>query len=187
MSESKRISGPYPFLMHIKSNSAFITSTTYIFFFFSVDDFALYFNMKMHHQCYVCMLSHLSCAWLFATLWTIARQAPLSMGFSRQAYWVGCPSLLQGSSSPSDWTPASCGSWIAGCFFTAEQPRSPTNATLLLNLYALLQKYQHLIKSILLLSGWILLFRDCYLLLFQLFPPYWISPKYLQMCSIWVK
>ena len=33
MSESKRISGPYPFLMHIKLNSAFITSTTYIFFF----------------------------------------------------------------------------------------------------------------------------------------------------------
>ena len=32
---------------------------------------------------------------LFATLWTIALQAPLSMGFSRQEYWGGlpCPSL----------------------------------------------------------------------------------------------
>ena len=26
---------------------------------------------------------------LFATLWTAAHQAPLSMGFSRQGYWKG--------------------------------------------------------------------------------------------------
>ena len=25
------------------------------------------------------------------TLWTVARQAPLSMGFSRQEYWSGLP------------------------------------------------------------------------------------------------
>ena len=30
------------------------------------------------------------------TLWTIARQAPLSMGFSRQEYWSGCHALLWG-------------------------------------------------------------------------------------------
>ena len=28
---------------------------------------------------------------LFATPWTIAYQAPLSMGFSRQEYWSGLP------------------------------------------------------------------------------------------------
>ena len=28
---------------------------------------------------------------LCVTLWTIARQAPLSMGFSRQEYWSGLP------------------------------------------------------------------------------------------------
>ena len=28
---------------------------------------------------------------LFATLWTVACQAPLSMGFSRQEYWSGLP------------------------------------------------------------------------------------------------
>ena len=28
---------------------------------------------------------------LFATLWTVARQASLSMGFSRQEYWNGLP------------------------------------------------------------------------------------------------
>ena len=37
--------------------------------------------------------SHLSGVLLFATLWTVARQAPLSMGFSRQEHWSGflCP------------------------------------------------------------------------------------------------
>ena len=33
----------------------------------------------------------LSRVWLFATPWTSAYQAPLSMGFSRQEYWSGVP------------------------------------------------------------------------------------------------
>ena len=28
---------------------------------------------------------------LFGTSWTVAHQAPLSMGFSRQEYWSGLP------------------------------------------------------------------------------------------------
>ena len=39
----------------------------------------------------VCMLSHFSHVQFFAILWTIARQAPLSKGFSRQEYWTGLP------------------------------------------------------------------------------------------------
>ena len=38
---------------------------------------------------HACVLSHFSCVQLFATLWTISQQAPLSMGFSRQEYWSG--------------------------------------------------------------------------------------------------
>ena len=38
-----------------------------------------------------CMLSCFSYVQLFATLWTIARQAPLSLGFSTQEYWTGLP------------------------------------------------------------------------------------------------
>ena len=34
------------------------------------------------------MLSHIQ---LFVILWTVARQAPLSMGFPRQEYWNGLP------------------------------------------------------------------------------------------------
>ena len=33
---------------------------------------------------------------LFATPWTVAYQAPLSMGFSRQEYWSGLPFLSSG-------------------------------------------------------------------------------------------
>ena len=42
----------------------------------------------------VCVLSHFSRVRLFATLWAVAHQASLSMGFSRQEYWRGlsCPS-----------------------------------------------------------------------------------------------
>jgi len=43
-----------------------------------------------------CMLSHFSSISLFVTPWTVAHQAPLSMGFSRQEYWSGLPSFLQG-------------------------------------------------------------------------------------------
>ena len=39
----------------------------------------------------MCVLSHLSHIRLFATLQTVARQAPLTMGFSRQRYWSGLP------------------------------------------------------------------------------------------------
>ena len=52
------------------------------------------------------VLSHFSHVQLFATLWTIAHQAPLSMGFSRLEYWSGmlCPPPgdvpIQGSNLP---------------------------------------------------------------------------------------
>ena len=41
------------------------------------------------------MLSHFSRVRLFATLWTVAYQAPLSIGFSRQEYWSGLPFLKE--------------------------------------------------------------------------------------------
>ena len=37
------------------------------------------------------VLSHFSRVWLFSTLWTVAHQTPLSMGFFRQEYWSGLP------------------------------------------------------------------------------------------------
>ena len=53
------------------------------------------FTWKLPLYCllisYVCVLSHFSCVQLYATLWTAAHQAPVSVGFSRQEYWSGSP------------------------------------------------------------------------------------------------
>ena len=50
-------------------------------------------------------LSHVR---LFATSWTVAHQAPPSMGFSRQEYWSGLPFPSPGESSrPRDGTQVS--------------------------------------------------------------------------------
>ena len=51
----------------------------------------------------------------FATLWTVAHQAPLSMGFSRQEYCCGCHALLQGI-FPTQGSNLHC--CVAGGFFT---------------------------------------------------------------------
>ena len=50
---------------------------------------------------------------LFAILWTIAHQPPLSMGFSRQEYWSGLPCPPPGDlSDPENWTCIFCISCI---------------------------------------------------------------------------
>ena len=40
---------------------------------------------------HACVLSCFSHVLPFATPWTVAHQAPLSVGFSRQEYWSGWP------------------------------------------------------------------------------------------------
>ena len=37
------------------------------------------------------MFNCFSCVRLFVTLWTVARQVPLTMEFTRQEYWSGLP------------------------------------------------------------------------------------------------
>ena len=51
----------------------------------------------------------LSCVRLFATLWTLACQTPLSLGFFRQEYWSGLPFPSPGdlpSPGIEPWSPA---------------------------------------------------------------------------------
>ena len=61
------------------------------------------------------VLSHVQ---LFATPWTIALQAPLSMGFSRQEYWRGLPFPTPGDLPNPGIEPASLASPVlAGGFF----------------------------------------------------------------------
>ena len=66
-----------------------------------------------------CTLSCFSCVWLFATLWIVARQAPLSMGFSRQDYCSGLPFPSPGDLPNPGIEPTSLLSpALAGGFFT---------------------------------------------------------------------
>ena len=68
---------------------------------------------------YMCMLSHLSQVQLFVTLWTVAQQAPLSMGFSSQEYWSGLLCPLPGDLPNPGIKPVSPASpALAGRFFT---------------------------------------------------------------------
>ena len=61
----------------------------------------------------------LSCAWFFVTAWTVNHQAPLSMGFSRQAYGSGLPSPTPGDLSHLGIETTSLLSpTLAGSFFT---------------------------------------------------------------------
>ena len=53
------------------------------------------------------VLSRFSCVQLFATLWIVARQAPLPMGFSRQEYWSGLPFPSPGDLPDPGMEPAS--------------------------------------------------------------------------------
>ena len=56
--------------------------------------------------------------WLFATPWTVARQAPLSVRFSRQEHWSGLPCPLLGDLPNIGIEPTSPASpALAGGFF----------------------------------------------------------------------
>ena len=64
-------------------------------------------------------LSHTQSCLTLATPWTVARQAPLSMGFSRQYYWSGLPCLPPGDLPDPGTKPASLMSpALGGRFFT---------------------------------------------------------------------
>ena len=64
------------------------------------------------------VLSHLGHVWLFAILWTVIHQTPLSMGFFRQEYWIGLPCPPPGDLSDLGIEPASLSPpALAGRFF----------------------------------------------------------------------
>ena len=70
--------------------------------------------------------SVLSCVWPYATPWTVACQAPLSMGFSRQEYWSGLPFPLPGNIlDPGIKLTPLVSPALAGRLFTTEPPGKP--------------------------------------------------------------
>ena len=69
----------------------------------------------------VCVLSHVQ---LFVTPWTVTHQAPLSMGFSRQAYRRGLLFLTRGDlPDPRNQPTSLVSTALAGKFFTTVPPK----------------------------------------------------------------
>ena len=93
-------------------------------------------NEELYREMRTCMLSHFSPIWLFANLWIIVQQAPLSMGFSRQEYWSRLPCPPPGDLPDPGIEPISlvCPT-LAGRFFTTrvtwEAPKWRENPCLL--------------------------------------------------------
>ena len=61
---------------------------------------------------------------LFATPQTVAHQAPMSMGYSRQEYWNGLPFPPQGDLPDPGMEPTSLSPALAGRLFTTVPPRN---------------------------------------------------------------
>ena len=97
---------------------------------------------------YMCVCIHVCCAvlscfnhvQLFATLWTVAHQAPLSMGFSRQEHWSGLPcpppgALPDPGMEPGSLTPPALAGGVfttnAVCSRARTEPRAPQGSSLL--------------------------------------------------------
>ena len=76
------------------------------------------------HACY-------SCANTLRPPWTVARKAPLPMGFSRQEYWIGLPCFPPGdlphpgTEPASLMSPASVGGLFTTCYLGSPTRKVP--------------------------------------------------------------
>ena len=69
----------------------------------------MYTCVSVYTRMYVCVFvcaQLLSPVRLFVTPWTVAHQAPLSVGFPRQEYWSGLPFPSPGDLPHPDTEPA---------------------------------------------------------------------------------
>ena len=71
------------------------------------------FTQRANESCVLCSLG---CVRLPAAPWTVAHEAPLSLGFSKQEYWRGLPFPLPGDLPNAGIEPASLlsciGKWV---------------------------------------------------------------------------
>ena len=97
------------------------------------------FHIEPSGSICACVISHFSRARLFVTPLTVAHQAPLSVGFSRQEYLSGLPCSPPGDLPDSGAGPASLLSpALAGGFFIATpSEKSPGSRQLWLSLHPL--------------------------------------------------
>ena len=103
------------------------------------------------------MLSHFSCVLLFKMLWTVAHQAPLFMGFSREEHRSRLPCPPSGDVPSPGIEPASlmCPA-LAGRFFTtsATWEALGSNAVLYLVTQSCLTLWSHGLQQARILCPW---------------------------------
>ena len=87
------------------------------------------FFLCKHHDSVLLVVVAKSCP-ILATPWTVAHQAPLSMGFSRQEYWSGLPFPSPGDLPNPGIKPVSPA--LAGRFFIIEPQGKPKNSFIFL-------------------------------------------------------
>ena len=83
------------------------------------------------HQCKCMLFLLFSCSVMFnsfATPWTVAHQAPLSIGFPRQEYWSELPFPSPGDLPDPEIEPTSPAP--AGGFLTTKPPGKPIHVHL---------------------------------------------------------
>ena len=90
----------------------------------------------------MCVLSCFSHIWLFATLWLVASQAPLSMGFSRQEYWSGLTHPPPGDLPEPGIEPLCLLYWQAGSLSLA-QPRKPIHIYIYVHIHFRIKQNVH--------------------------------------------
>ena len=86
------VSNCFAFLLRQPSSDCLVSES--LSFLILLDSLVVLTPYRYHVCVCVCVCVCVSCfnhVWLFETPWTVARQAPLSMGFSRQEYWSGLP------------------------------------------------------------------------------------------------
>ena len=95
---------------------------------YHVEELAFYFYLSecFYHKKVLCECCHFSRVQVFVTPWTIARQAPVSMEFSRQEYWSGLPCPAPGDLPNPGTKPTSLTSpALAGGFLPLAPPGKP--------------------------------------------------------------
>ena len=99
----------------------------------------IYIHMKWSE------VKSLSRVWLFATLWTVAHQAPLSMGFSRHGYWSGLPFPSPGDRPNPGIEPRS--PTLQADTLTSEPPGKPIYIYIYIKTWHCLEtQYSHLLN-----------------------------------------
>ena len=78
---------------------------------------------RRHLRGLLLVVQSLSRVQLFATPWTVAHQAPLTVGFPRQEYWSGLPFPSLGDLPDPGIEPSSPA--LAGSLFTSAPVRKP--------------------------------------------------------------